>query len=233
MRVDRDVAGVLAAERRLGRAVLQEVAGHPVVLARAGEVLDRFAEVAAMQLGAAFARRADEHDRESLVVGHRHERRLAVARDAFDADLLRVHGLVGLEVVEAARRAPRPGAQRAPVVRLARLALVDEADDARGQPGAVVGLDAAGADRRVAPAVGDELLGRGRIGRRRRVAAVRHGPGRSRARPAAACRAPAASRTAAEHHHHRHRLRRAGRRHERHLDVDVDRPGTTSCRPGR
>ena len=55
---------------------------------------------------------------------------------------LGVHGGIGLEVIEPARRAPGPGAQRAPVVRLARLALVDQADDAFGQAGAVVGLDA-------------------------------------------------------------------------------------------
>ena len=119
VRVDRNVAGVLAAERGLRRAVLQEVAGHPVVLAGAGEVLDGFAEIAAMQLGAALAGGADQHHREALVERHRHERRLAVARHAFDADLLRVDGLVGFEVVEAARGAPRPGAQRAPVVGLA------------------------------------------------------------------------------------------------------------------
>ena len=33
VRVDRNVAGVLAAERRFRRAVLEEVAGHPVILA--------------------------------------------------------------------------------------------------------------------------------------------------------------------------------------------------------
>ena len=55
MRIDGDVAGGLRAEGRFGGAVLQEVAGHPVILAGAGEVLDRFTEVAAMQLGAAFA----------------------------------------------------------------------------------------------------------------------------------------------------------------------------------
>ena len=92
-------------------AVLQEVAGHPVVFAGAGEVLDRLAEVAAVQLGAALARRADEDDGESLVEGHRHERGLAVPRHAFDADLLGVDRLVGLEIVE--RRARRPTPTRA------------------------------------------------------------------------------------------------------------------------
>ena len=55
MRVHRDVSGILAAEAGLGRAVLQEVAGHPVILARAREILDGLAEVAAMQLGATLA----------------------------------------------------------------------------------------------------------------------------------------------------------------------------------
>ena len=76
--------------------------------------------------------------------------------------------VIGLEIVEPARRAPRPGAQRAPVVRLARLALVDEADDAFRQARAVVGLDAGGIERRVAPAGGDQLLGRRRIAAGRR-----------------------------------------------------------------
>ena len=58
----------------------------------AGQVLDGLAEVAAVQLGAAFAGRADQHDREARVERHRDERRLAVARDAFDADALRVDG---------------------------------------------------------------------------------------------------------------------------------------------
>src|SRR6478609_1766741 len=124
-----------------------------------------------MQLRAAFAGRADEDDRESLVVGHRDERRFAEARDAFDSDLLRVYGLVGLEVVEAARSAPRPGAQRSPVIRMPKLPLVDEADDALGETGAVIGLDAAGVDRRVSPSVGDQLFRRRRIGRRHRCGA--------------------------------------------------------------
>ena len=111
--------------------------------------------------------------------------------------------LIGLEIVERARRAPRPRAQRAPVVRLARLALVDEADDALRQPGAVVGLDAAGIEGRVAPAVGDQLLGR------RRIAAGGRRAEREAARPhrplAAAPGAGGCRDCAAEHDHHRHR----------------------------
>ena len=127
-----------------GPGVLQEVAGHPVILAGGGDVLHQFAPVAAMDLGAAFARGADVGDRKTRVVRHRDEGCLAVARVAFDADLFGVHGLVGLEIIERAAGAPGPGAQRAPIVRLARLALVDQTDDALRQTRAVVGLDAAG-----------------------------------------------------------------------------------------
>ena len=77
------------------------------------------------------------------------------------------------------------------------------------RPGAVVGLDAGGRDRRVAPAGGDQLLGRRRVGSRaagRRGPPRPAGPPRRRRRPA-----PAAAANAAEHHHHRHRPRcRAG-----------------------
>ena len=54
---------VIASERA---AILQVVAGHPVVLAGAGEVLHELSEVAAMELGSALARGTDESDREPL-----------------------------------------------------------------------------------------------------------------------------------------------------------------------
>ena len=128
-----------------------------------GQALDGFAPVAAMQLGAAFAGRADQHHGEALIEGHGDQRGLAVARDAFDADVLRVDGWIGFEIVEPARGAPRPGAQRAPVVGLARLALVDQADDAAREAAPLSAWMLAGLIVTIAPAVGDELLGRGRI----------------------------------------------------------------------
>src|SRR5207248_1206543 len=114
--------------------------------------------------GAAFAGGADEADGEALVVRHRHDGRLAVARQPFDADAPGVHGLVGLEIVEGAAGAPGPGPQRPPVVRLPRPALVAQADDAARQARAVVGLDAVGDDDGVAPALGEDLLLPGRAG---------------------------------------------------------------------
>jgi hypothetical protein len=59
---------------------------------------------------------------------------------AFDADLFGIHGSVGFEVVEDAAAAPGPSANSSPVVGLAGLAFVDEADDALGEAGSVVGL---------------------------------------------------------------------------------------------
>ena len=55
VRVHRNVARIPAAEGCGGGAVLQEIAGHPMVFAGAGQVLDRFAPIAPMELGAAFA----------------------------------------------------------------------------------------------------------------------------------------------------------------------------------
>src|SRR5207244_324321 len=74
------------------------------------------------------------------------------------ADLLGVHGLVGLEIVQRPAGAPRPGTQRAPVVGHARLALVVQTDDPARQAAAVVGLDAVGNDDCVPPAFAEHLV---------------------------------------------------------------------------
>ena len=109
-----------------------------------------------MQLRPAFTGGTDKADGKPLVVGHRHERGLAVARKPLDPDLLGVDGLVGLEVIQGAAGPPGPGPQRTPVVGLAGLPLVAQSDDALGQPRAVVGLDAVRDDDRVAPALGQD-----------------------------------------------------------------------------
>jgi hypothetical protein len=127
------------------------------------KVFDSFSPIAAVQFGAAFAGRPDQHDGKARVERHGHEGRLAVARDTFDADMFGVHRFVGFKIVESARGAPGPGAQRAPVVRLAGLALVDQPDDPFGQAGAIVRLNASRVDVSVTPAIGDQLMCRGRI----------------------------------------------------------------------
>src|SRR5688572_8140547 len=109
-----------------------------------------------MKLGASLSRRCDEADGEAGIEGHGDERRLAEARDAFDADAPRVDRPVRLEVIERTTRAPRPRTQRSPVIGLPRLTFVDEADDALRQAGAVVCLDAAWIQKRVSPTRRDQ-----------------------------------------------------------------------------
>src|SRR5450631_2599498 len=87
VRIHRNVAGSFTAERCGGGSVLDEVASHPVVLS-SRKTLDGFAEVAAQQRGSAFAGRAHEHHRESLIEGHCDERSFAVAGHAIDANML-------------------------------------------------------------------------------------------------------------------------------------------------
>src|SRR5436190_103740 len=110
MCVDRNVACVPAAELGFGGAILDEVSGHPVILAGGGEIFDCFAEVAAMEFGAAFAGGTDENDGESGFEGHSDQRGFAVAGDAFDADFPGVDSRFGFEVIEGAGGTPGPGA---------------------------------------------------------------------------------------------------------------------------
>src|SRR5262249_28628652 len=122
---------------------------------------------------------------------------------ALDAHLLGVHGLVGFEIIEGPAGAPRPGAQCAPIVHLAGLALVAQADDALSQTGAVVGLNAVWDDNGIAPALGQDLLLPGRP-----AGAAGFGHGR-------ASTGPAAESAEAEFHHDRDWPFRLGRRGQR------------------
>ena len=217
MSIHRQVARV----QRAG--VLDEVPRHPVVFARAGDVLNQLAKIAAMELRTAFARGADETDCESRVVRHRDERSLAVAREPLDPDLLGVHGLVGLEVIECTAGPPCPRTQRSPIIGLAGLALVAQADDALGQARAVVGLDAVGDDDGIAPALGEKLLLPGRA-----AATGAKGPavwsclGRRLGCSLRGAGPPGPEPAEPELHHHRHRAGRFGRGCQRQLDVNGD-----------
>src|SRR6185369_2652023 len=86
-----------------------------------------------------------------------------VARNAFDADALRIYGGNRLEIIQTTSRAPCPRAQRTPVVRLASLALVHQSDNALGQTLAIIRLNAAGIDGCVSPTRGDQLQRRGKM----------------------------------------------------------------------
>ena len=115
-----------------------------------------------MKGGSALAGRTDEAHIETLLECKGHKCGFAVSRDALDTDVLRIYVGIGLEIIEAACRAPGPCAQGTPIVRFAGLALVHEADDAAGESGAVVSLDTARVDHGVAPSGGEKLL----VGRR-------------------------------------------------------------------
>src|SRR5580658_2029707 len=97
VRIDGQVAWISAAEGCFGGAVFHEVSRHPVVFA-AGEAFYGFAEVAAIELCATFAGRADEAHGETGFKGERNERCFAVAGDALDAYVFCVDGWVGFEV---------------------------------------------------------------------------------------------------------------------------------------
>src|SRR5215472_17200686 len=81
---------------------------------------------------------------------------------AFESDSFGVHGFVGLEVIESAACAPRPGAQRSPIIQLARLSFVAQADDALFEACAIVSLHSGRNDRGVTPTSGQDLLLPGR-----------------------------------------------------------------------
>src|SRR5262247_514051 len=78
----------------------------------------------------------------------------------FERDLPGINERILLEEIHQLARAPGPRAERAPVVNLARLTLVDETDDALPQLVviAAVGLDAARIEIAVAPAERDGRL---------------------------------------------------------------------------
>src|SRR6185503_2846964 len=146
---------------------------HPVILVGRGDVLHDLAPITTVELRAAGTGGTDVGDGEARVIGHRHDGGLAVALMAFESDLLRVHSLVGLEIIQRTTRAPSPRAQRAPVLRLTGPALVAEADDALRKTRTSVLLHAVRADDGVAPTLRENLLLPGRAG---------VGPAESRAR---------------------------------------------------
>jgi len=96
------------------------------------EVFNRLSPIAPMQFSAAFSGRTNQNKSEATIERHRHQRRFPVARDTLDPDMPRVHGWIGLQIIQAARGAPRPRPQCSPIFRLSRLASVGKTDDASG-----------------------------------------------------------------------------------------------------
>src|SRR6267142_4861472 len=111
-----------------------------------------------MQLGAGFAGGTNKSDGETRFIRHRHERRFAITRVALKANLFSIDRFVSLEIIQCAARAPCPSSQRAPIIDLARLPSVAEANDATVQTRAVVGLNAIGNQAGVTPTSCQNLL---------------------------------------------------------------------------
>src|SRR5208337_3007319 len=87
---------------------------------------------------------------------------LAVTRYAFDTHFLWINLRVwiGLKVVYQLADTPSPGAQGAPIIGLARLALVGQTDNPLTQRiAAAVWLNAAGIDGTITPSLAKGLLG--------------------------------------------------------------------------
>src|SRR4029453_11750893 len=109
-----------------------------------GDVLDQLAEVAAVELRASRTGRSDEANSEPLVIGHRDDRRFPIAGETCDTDLFGINGFVGLEVIDGPAGAPRPRAERAPVLDFTRLPFVAQTNDPARQSRTAVGLHAVG-----------------------------------------------------------------------------------------
>src|SRR5882724_9033821 len=138
--------------------IFDEVTSHPMVFSRTGYVLHQLAEIAAMQLSPAFPGRADECNGETLIIGHSDDGGLTISRVPFNADFFGIHGFIGKEIIQRAAGAPRPGAECAPVIRLAVLAFVHQPDDALCQSRPIVCLDTVGNENGIAPAFRENLL---------------------------------------------------------------------------
>src|SRR5437773_11822030 len=73
------------------------------------QVLYRFAVIATAQRSPALTGTTGDHHREALIVSARPQHRLSQSRHAQDGDALRVHALIGLEVIHRPAQAPGPG----------------------------------------------------------------------------------------------------------------------------
>src|SRR5580704_10411498 len=100
-----------------------------MIFACAGDVTDLFAKIPTIESGAACAGRTYVSSRKARIVGHRYQGRFAVPRMARDPNLAGIPSFVGLEIIHRPTRAPGPCAERTPIVQLARLPFVQQADN--------------------------------------------------------------------------------------------------------
>jgi len=171
----------------------------------AGDVADAAAEGAAPGLAPAHAGGADEDDGEAGISGHGN--RTASAKREWPSRPTCLASTAGsVWSSRACDWLPRPMRGRPPSLPVARLAVVDQADDAFVESGAVIGLIAGRDQLGEAPALGQHLLLP--VGMR----------GRSGGRGAGTRR-----KDGAKLHNDRHRTAGVSRSGEGEIDVDRDR----------
>ena len=93
----------------------------------------------------------NQGEREASIESHCDQRGFSESRDALNAHVFRVDHRISLEVIESARCTPGPGAQSTPLVRLSRLSMVHQSDDAARESGAIIRLRAGRIEECVAP----------------------------------------------------------------------------------
>src|SRR6201987_2761104 len=85
---------------------IYKIPRHPLGSAAGPPAPPLLSGTAAIEICPAFTRLTDISDREPLIVGHRYQSSLSIARVPFDPNLLRIHGFVGFEVIQCTARRP-------------------------------------------------------------------------------------------------------------------------------
>src|SRR5678816_4221177 len=98
MRIDRKIVPMAA--------VLEVVAGHPVIFVGSKDVFDELPVFPAMQFCSARTRRTHIRNGETLIKRHRNDRGFPVSGMTLKPDLLCIDGLIRFEVVQRTARAP-------------------------------------------------------------------------------------------------------------------------------
>src|SRR5580693_8800834 len=118
------------------------------------DVTDLFAKIPPIESGSACTGRTYVSNRKARIVGHRYQGRFSVARMARDPDLVGIHSFVRLEIIHRPARPPGPCAERTPIVQLAWLPFVHQADDSFCQTISLVGLHSGRNQDGISPALG-------------------------------------------------------------------------------
>ena len=100
-----------------------------MIFAGPRKILDLFSKIASVWFNATFPGGAHQHGSKPSIERHGNERSLAITRNTFDTNALRINALVRLQIIKTARGAPAPRPQRTPILRLSSLALICKSND--------------------------------------------------------------------------------------------------------